>query len=114
MSKFIFSTVLVLLSINAFAADYSGVWCQKFDDFTHYMIIDDKDNVESFSRGNGAGEIVMEQKGYASLGASRFHIVLDKHDIGVVDYKVKKSPRALILIFENGVAQKFLKCEKPK
>jgi hypothetical protein len=113
MKKIILATFITFLGLNSYAADYTGVWCQKFDDFTEYLIIDDKDNVESFSRGNQAGEIVMSQKGYVSLGASHFHVVLGKYDIGVVDYKVKKSPRALILIFENGVAQKFKECKKP-
>lgn len=109
------STLLILLvSINAYAAPkYVGVWCQKFDDFTEYFIFDAQDKVEVLSKGNQAGEIVMNQKGYVSKGANGFRIFLDKTDIGVVDYK-KNLVGQLVLMFENGARQRYNKCDDPR
>lgn len=112
------STVLILfVSMQTFAAPnkakYVGVWCQKFDDFTEYFIFDSKNNAEVFSRGNKAGEIVMNQKGYVSQGANGFRIILDKTDIGVVDYK-KNLFGQLVLMFEGSTRQRYNKCEDPR
>ncbi|MBY0386035.1 hypothetical protein K2X05_12830 [bacterium] len=114
MMKTLSATLILFFSINSFAsAKYVGVWCQKFDDFNEYFIFDAKDNVQKMSIGVQAGEI-MSRVGYVSKGANGFRIILDKTDIGVVDYKRILFGQQLILMFENGSRQLYNRCQDPR
>lgn len=114
MIKTLTTIMILLFSINSFAADkYVGVWCQKFGDFNEYFIFDANDKVQMMSIGVQAGEI-MKSTGYVSKGANGFRIILDKVDIGVVDYKRILLGQVLILKFENGSKQVYNKCQDPR
>lgn len=117
MPKLFISVFSLLFTVNALASvDYVGSWCQRFDDFTEVLIIDGKDQVVAYTVGNQAGEKSPLRKGFVSLGASGFQIVLDKSDLGVVDYKVRKGflsgHRHLILKKDDGEREKFTECSR--
>lgn len=115
MTKYIVSIFSLLIATNALASgDYTGSWCQRYDDFTEVLIIDAKDQVTAYTVGNQAGEKSPLRRGYVSLGASGFQMVIDKMDVGVVDYKVRKTflsgRRVLILKKADGEKEKFTEC----
>lgn len=113
MKQLILSFLVMFFGAASFAQTtpkYVGVWCQKYDDFTQYLIINKKDQVRLMSVGNAAGEIVMDEHGSSSLGATQFTIQIGKSDIGVVDYKINMFGK-LVLIFKNGYVQKYKPCE---
>lgn len=108
--------VSIFMTASAFAsADYEGSWCQRYSDFTEVLIIDAKDQVASYTMGTTHnGERSPTRKGFVSLGASGFQMVIDKIDSGVVDYKVRKvflsERRVLILKKSDGEREKFVEC----
>lgn len=107
----------LLISANALAkGGYEGTWCQRYDDFTEVLMIDAKDQVTFYTVGNQAGEKSPLRKGYVSLGASGFQMVVDKIDTGVVDFKVRTAflsdRRVLILKKADGEREKFSECVK--
>ncbi|MCC6137429.1 MAG: hypothetical protein IT287_02265 [Bdellovibrionaceae bacterium] len=116
MTKLVVSVLSLLVSANAFAsAGYVGTWCQRFDDFTEVLIIDDKNKVVTYSVGNEAGEKTPTQLGYVSQGASAFQIVINNEDIGVVDYKVRKNiftGNKKLILMKNKGSEKFVQCSQ--
>ncbi len=115
MTKIALLLMFTLFGLNAFAApDYVGSWCHRFDDFTEVLVIDANSQARSFSIGNQAGEVVQPQSGYASMGASRFQIVMNGVDIGVIDFNVRRTlfanKRILTLKMDDGEKQRFTEC----
>lgn len=94
--------------------DYVGTWCHRYDDFTAVLKIDSQNNALSYSVGNQAGEIVSPIRGYVSLGATRFNLILNNEDQGVVDFRVGRNlllgVKTLKLLSEDGSVMKYVAC----
>ena len=119
MKASILAFILSAVSSSAFAASegagsYVGTWCKRYQDFTSVLAINAKDQVQSFAFGNEHHEVSVVDKGYVSLSATRFNMVVAGQDMGVQDFHVGQDlwtgKRKLVLKFEDGRRQRYLDC----
>lgn len=107
--------LLTMVSGSALATpEYVGTWCHRYDDFTAVLKIDAQNNALSYSVGNQAGEIVSPVRGYVSLIANRFNLILNNEDQGVTGFRVGRNfllgVKTLKLFSGDGSSTKYNAC----
>ncbi len=114
MKKWFILTSLLVLSASASASQsYVGTWCDKYDDFTRVLDIDQNDNVIQVSIGNQAHEAVGLSRGYLSMGASAFQMILNNQDSGAIDLVVQtvSGKKFLKVTYRDGVTDIYESCK---
>lgn len=123
MMKLVMGAVFAFLfSTPAFASAAlpAGRWCQQYDDFTRVLEISSAGEIKSYSVGVDAGEVIMREKGYLSIGASGVAMVIGGHDQGLLDFKVLQAAlglgRARLVLsyqiseYQNKAREVYLDC----
>lgn len=108
--------VLMLLSLShqshAFA---QGSWCQRFDDFTEVLVLQDQGDLEIFVVGNESGENHGYQTGYLSRGASGAFIEVAGQQYALADVGIRRQLQSgfreqLVLRFADGSVDRYQRC----